>query len=34
MRKSLLLTVFSVSCLFTLAQDGSIKDMKAQSEKR
>lgn len=34
MRKSLLLTVCSVSFLVSQAQEGGIKDMKAQSEKK
>lgn len=34
MRKSFLLTVFSVSFLATWSQDASVKDMKAQAEKK
>jgi hypothetical protein len=34
MRKSLLLTALSVSCLITYAQDAGVKDMKAQSDKK
>lgn len=34
MRKSLLLTALSVSCLITYAQEAGVKDMKAQSEKK
>ena len=33
MRKSLLLTVLSMSFLITQAQDAGVKDMKAQSQK-
>lgn len=34
MRKGILLMVFAVACMFCRAQDASIKDMKAQSEKK
>lgn len=34
MRKSLLLTIFSVSYIISFAQDASVKEMQAQSEKK